>query len=98
LASYLLYKGGESGKEAQVPNDWLNGDRENPEPWEGSSEAWRGDEHPADEQSWLGEMAVWDSSEDQAEEEEVWADEPEFADWPEDMAGPEYWLYKRHTK
>ena len=78
-----------------MPSEWFGGDRSTPEPWE-SSEAWRGDEHPVDETSWLGEMAVWGSS-DEDEPVDVWQDESE-PDWPEDLAGPEYWLYKRHTE
>ncbi len=67
------------------------------EAWRGKSynddlEAWRGDAGGETVAGWdprdAGEMATWDDS---AEEEE--ADEG----WPENLAGPEYWMYKRLT-
>lgn len=33
--------------------------------------------------------------EDSDEDDEVWRGEEQQDDWPEGLAGPEYWLYKR---
>ena len=55
--------------------------------------------------SWESESDLpWDTPEDQpwddsAEEpwaavDDPWRGEMHLADWPEEMAGPEYWLYK----
>jgi len=45
-------------------------------------EAWRGDVHR--DEPWRV-----DSSDD------AWRGMEHFADWPEDSAGPEYWMFKR---
>lgn len=71
-----------------------------PEPWEPETgneswsdrEAWRGETHAGDDESWRSEVEagwVWTDT----EEEDVTEDTLE--DWPEDLAGPEYWLYKK---
>jgi hypothetical protein len=38
--------------------------------------------------------ATPDDDADQAESE-VWRGDLHFDDWPENLAGPEYWLYKK---
>ena len=48
--------------------------------------AWRGDLHEADDDTWRGT----DDAEC-AECDEVFEAD---AEWPEDMAGPEYWMYR----
>ena len=42
-------------------------------------------------------MATSDGSteQDEVEEHNGWRGHQHFADWPEELAGPEYWLYKR---
>ncbi len=72
-----------------------------PEPWEPETgneswsdrDAWRGDAHAGDDESWRSEVEagrIWADT----EEEDVAEDCLE--DWPEDLAGPEYWLYKKY--
>jgi len=60
-------------------------------------EAWRGAEHLEDNESWRGESAsAWEDEEETTfESEDSWHSDAPAADWPEDLAGPEYWLYKR---
>ena len=72
-----------------------------PEAWESSTgdeqwsdrEAWRGDLHVDHVDQWrqqdAGEGWVWNG------EDEEQQDESAEAEWPEDLAGPEYWLFKR---
>lgn len=72
-----------------------------PEAWESEPageecwserEAWRGDTYAEDADAWRQDDAtqLWDPEEaEQAEESE-----PESG-WPENLAGPEYWLFKR---
>ncbi len=31
------------------------------------------------------------------EDDSAWRGEAHLADWPEELAGPEYWLYKRQS-
>jgi hypothetical protein len=65
------------------------------EPWS-DREAWRGDVYAEDADYWRAEAC-------DEEEESEWADQAEQdedpldadADWPEDLAGPEYWMFKR---
>jgi len=45
-------------------------------------EAWRGDIH-LDDEAWRGGPNA-----------EGWRGEEHFADWPEQSAGPEYWMFK----
>jgi hypothetical protein len=58
-------------------------------------EAWRGDEHQDACDAW-----DQDVSEEEEDEEEWAADEDESlvedtsTGWPEDLAGPEYWMFK----
>ncbi|HTS90248.1 MAG TPA: hypothetical protein VMG41_17280 [Gemmatimonadales bacterium] len=54
-------------------------------------EAWRGDRHQECAEAWrcdADEGFVWTGEED--------ASEPMALedDWPEDLAGPEYWMFK----
>jgi hypothetical protein len=65
--------------------------------WRGESynddlEAWRGAAGAEMVAAWdprdAGEMATWDDSADEGEKD---------AGWPEFLAGPEYWMYKRLT-
>lgn len=54
-----------------------------PEPYQGNDDL---DELLArDDESWRGEMHFDDES---------WRGEVHLADWPEEAAGPEYWMYK----
>lgn len=72
-----------------------------PEPWEPETgneswsdrDAWRGDTHTGDDESWRSEVEAGCAWAD-TEEEDVTEDTLE--DWPEDLAGPEYWLYKKY--
>ncbi|MDH4348384.1 MAG: hypothetical protein OEW17_06230 [Gemmatimonadota bacterium] len=71
------------------------------EPWESNdremqwtdSEAWRGEQHPETPDNWrtdAGEGWVW------ADEDEMGGTEAEESPgWPENLAGPEYWMYRR---
>ncbi len=67
----------------------------------GGDEAWRGDLHLEDDESWrtdLGEdtNGYFDDYEDDSgspEVEEDWGREEEAADWPEWLSDPEYWMY-----
>lgn len=47
-----------------------------------SREAWRGDIHLADA-AWRGDAA-----------DQSWRGDEHLADWPEEAAGPEYWMFK----
>ncbi len=40
----------------------------------------------SDTESWRGELHRGDES---------WRGDVHFADWPEQLAGPEYWMYKK---
>ncbi|HSM17939.1 MAG TPA: hypothetical protein VK845_13210 [Gemmatimonadales bacterium] len=68
----------------------------------GSDEAWRGDLHLEDDESWRTDVGdestgFYDDFEDEAgvvETEEDWGAEEEAADWPEWLSDPEYWLYE----
>jgi hypothetical protein len=69
-------------------------------PWS-DRDAWRGDAHPEREDAWRGVpdgAPIWASTPDEDDEFEVVEIElvelPE-EEWPEDLAGPEYWLFKR---
>ncbi len=56
----------------------------------GDRESWRGDQHPEGTDDWCpegDEDSVWAAAEDDNSEHD--------AGWPEDLAGPEYWLFKR---
>jgi hypothetical protein len=61
------------------------------------TEAWRGDVHQADADSWRGETP---SLEHEIEDtlpsgaDESWRAGVHLAEWPEDLAGPEYWMFK----
>jgi hypothetical protein len=72
-----------------MPAAWESGTDE--ERWS-DRETWRGDLHPENVDYWRTEPEagfVWNG------EEEVEEEEPEAeADWPEDLAGPEYWMFK----
>jgi hypothetical protein len=62
------------------------------EPWS-DRDAWRGDLYTTDDSTWrAGEPEVW---EDVEEVEEV---EPLDEGWPENLAGPEYWMYKKREE
>jgi hypothetical protein len=60
-------------------------------------EAWRGDEHQDDCDAWRQDV----SQEEEEEEQEEWAADEEESPaedtsngWPEDLAGPEYWMFR----
>lgn len=68
-----------------------------PESWS-DTEAWRGEVHIDGEDTWRGEtLAIWEDEDETAESdsEDDWSGEIEDCDWPENLAGPEYWLFKR---
>lgn len=49
-----------------------------------------------DERPWeTGGDLPWQSSEDLDQTDNTWRGDLHFDDWPENLAGPEYWLYKR---
>lgn len=61
------------------------------------TDSWRGDLHLEGEEPWRGEtLAVWDDEEEASSDSDE-DDSPEEVeiDWPENLAGPEYWLFKR---
>jgi hypothetical protein len=48
-----------------------------------------------DERPWeLGGDLPWENS-DEEQAEGAWRGDLHFDDWPENLAGPEYWLYKK---
>jgi hypothetical protein len=52
--------------------------------------------HLPDGDSWLGKAASGlNIEQEEVEEHSSWRGHQHFADWPEELAGPEYWLYKR---
>ncbi len=59
-------------------------------------ESWRGDIHLADE-SWRGDVHVADAArrDDVPDAADAWRGDVHFAEWPEESAGPEYWMYKK---
>ncbi len=68
-----------------------------PESWS-DADAWRGEVHMDGDDSWRGEtLAVWEEEEENAESdsEDDQSGSAEQADWPENLAGPEYWLFKK---
>jgi hypothetical protein len=68
-----------------------------PEHWS-DTDAWRGELHQEGDDFWRGEsLVVWEDEDETAESdsEDDWSSPSEFTDWPENLAGPEYWLYKR---
>jgi hypothetical protein len=66
-----------------MPYSWEDAE---PEPW-GDRDAWRGDVYSTDDSTWrASEPEVW---------EEVEAVEEE---WPENLAGPEYWMFKKREE
>ncbi|HEY9013840.1 MAG TPA: hypothetical protein VIM84_02105 [Gemmatimonadales bacterium] len=49
-----------------------------------------------DDKPWdLGGDLPWRSGEDEDQAESVWRGDLHLDDWPENLAGPEYWLYKK---
>jgi hypothetical protein len=87
--------GADGALEGTMPPAWEP--EQSSEQWS-DTEAWRGELHQADDEGWRGEtLATWgddDTAESDAEDD--WRqDSAEAADWPEDWAGPEYWLFKR---
>jgi hypothetical protein len=68
-----------------------------PESWS-DTESWRGEVHQDGDESWRGEsLAMWQDEDETAESDSE--DDPSSdladCDWPESLAGPEYWLFKR---
>ena len=56
------------------------------EPWS-DRDAWRGDLYTTDDSAW------------RAAEPEVWEEvEAVEEDWPENLAGPEYWMFKKREE
>ena len=49
-----------------------------------------------DRQPWeIGGDLPWGTSEDEDQAEGAWRGDLHQDDWPENLAGPEYWLYKK---
>jgi hypothetical protein len=49
-----------------------------------------------DERPWeSGGDLPWETSHDDDEADTAWRGEVHQDDWPENLAGPEYWLYKK---
>ncbi len=66
----------------------------------GDEEAWRGDVHLEDDDSWRAESEIafgdteeFTLEEPEGEADEVWSSEDEN-EWPEWLSDPEYWLYE----
>jgi hypothetical protein len=70
-----------------------------PSPWDvepeeerwSSRDAWRGEQYPDNCDAWRQDSDqgfVW------AEEESEPPEPDNAAGWPEDLAGPEYWMYR----
>ncbi|HKH84299.1 MAG TPA: hypothetical protein VKA25_11485 [Gemmatimonadales bacterium] len=49
-------------------------------------------------QAWeSGGDLPWQTQEDESQaESQAWRGEVHLDDWPENLAGPEYWLYKKN--
>jgi hypothetical protein len=71
------------------------------EPWESNEkemqwadpEAWRGEQHPETPEDWCPDASADSMWAGEAEIEDNTADET--PGWPEELAGPEYWMYRR---
>ena len=37
----------------------------------------------------------WESADDEEQSDKAWRGDLHLDDWPESLAGPEYWLYKK---
>jgi hypothetical protein len=49
-----------------------------------------------DERPWeRGGDLPWQEAEDEDQADCVWRGDLHLDDWPENLAGPEYWLYKK---
>ena len=49
-----------------------------------------------DERPWeTGGDLPWENSVDEDKADDTWRGDLHFDDWPENLAGPEYWLYKK---
>ena len=70
-------------------------DDERDECWADSPESWRGDVHLEADEAWRGSEESWNDDPAPSVFELVTEDEDSMTGWPEDMAGPEYWLFKR---
>ncbi len=76
-------------QEARMANPWEQDQTD--EAWS-DREAWRGDAHLDDVDHWRdASSGTWETP---SEVEPPVEPEPEV-DWPEGLAGPEYWLFKR---
>ena len=75
-----------------MADDWEPGE-EGDESW-GDTEAWRGDLHLESDDAWRTDQNEWEQKTEASVFEAVMEDDS-TAGWPEDMAGPEYWLLKR---
>jgi hypothetical protein len=49
-----------------------------------------------EERPWeIGGDLPWRAAEEEDQEENTWRGDLHLDDWPENLAGPEYWLYKK---
>lgn len=76
-------------------------------PWEAEKaeeewsdrEAWRGDRYPDMSERWTDEETpAPDASADDEHGGSPWRTQLPVEDWPEELAGPEYWMYKNMTQ
>lgn len=76
-------------------------------PWEAEKaeeewsdrEAWRGDRYPDISERWTDEETpAPDASADDEHGGSPWRTQLPVEDWPEELAGPEYWMYKNMTQ
>jgi hypothetical protein len=57
-------------------------------------ESWRGDLHGEADEAWRdGSAESWEPASEDTEDADSW-DGDRTSGWPEDLAGPEYWMYK----
>ena len=78
-----------------MPSDWEP--ERGQEAWS-DREAWRGDLHADGTEAWrreAGEGWVWSEEEDDLWDAAAAEEQEEDKNWPENLAGPEYWLFKR---
>ena len=59
-------------------------------------EAWRGDCYPDAGESWVNEEVTTPVvSAEEEHDGDIWRAAFQGGHWPEELAGPEYWMYKR---
>jgi hypothetical protein len=52
-----------------------------------------------DGRPWEGDGDLpWDTPDSEWGDPEAWRGDVHLGDWPENLAGPEYWLYKKEER